>query len=329
MNSNSGKPADGSTVPRVAPVPEGVSRPLWSVMIPTFNCAKYLRETLGSVLAQDPGPEQMQIEVVDDCSDKDDPEEVVKEVGRSRVLFHRKPINEGAVKNFNTCIERSRGYLVHILHGDDRVEAGFYREFGAAFDASPKCAAIFCRAFVIDENSDLLSLTQFCQTLKQGSNDARQVITDNQVFTPAAVVRRCFYEHYGGFDTALVHNADWDMWVRAIVNGRGRMLNRPLASYRSFDGSDTGRLKRSAEDLRDCLRLDEKWNAAGIPGFDHAVFRDKIARWSFAQARHFQKLGDYEAARANYRFFHESSTLRQRGHLYLESILRKLRSSIL
>jgi glycosyltransferase involved in cell wall biosynthesis len=31
-------------------------------MIPTFNSAKYLRETLGSVLAQDPGPERMQIE---------------------------------------------------------------------------------------------------------------------------------------------------------------------------------------------------------------------------------------------------------------------------
>ena len=54
--------------PSIAPVPEGVHRPKWSVMIPTFNCANYLRQTLESVLAQDPGPEQMQIEVVDDCS---------------------------------------------------------------------------------------------------------------------------------------------------------------------------------------------------------------------------------------------------------------------
>ena len=53
---------DGSAI---APVPEWGRRPLWSVMIPTFNSAKYLRETLGSVLAQDPGPERMQIEVVD------------------------------------------------------------------------------------------------------------------------------------------------------------------------------------------------------------------------------------------------------------------------
>ena len=65
MAPNPGTPDGGGTVPRIAPVPAGVRRPRWSVMIPTFNCAKYLRETLGSVLAQDPGPERMQIEVVD------------------------------------------------------------------------------------------------------------------------------------------------------------------------------------------------------------------------------------------------------------------------
>ena len=244
-------------MPRIAPVPAGVERPLWSVMIPTFNCAKYLRETSESVLAQDPGPAQMQIEVVDDCSDKDDPEEVINEIGRGRILFHRKPVNQGAVRNFNTCIERSRGHLVHILHGDDLVETGFYREFGAAFGASPDCAAIFCRAFDIDENRDLLGLSNFCQSLRGGSNDAREIIMNNPMRTPAAVVRRTFYERYGGFDTSLVYTADWDMWLRVIVNSGARMLNRPLASYRIFDASDSSRLRRSAERLRDGLRFSD------------------------------------------------------------------------
>jgi glycosyltransferase involved in cell wall biosynthesis len=50
----------------IPPIPDGTPRPLWSVMIPTYNCANYLRETLASVLAQDPGFEIVQIEVVDD-----------------------------------------------------------------------------------------------------------------------------------------------------------------------------------------------------------------------------------------------------------------------
>jgi glycosyltransferase involved in cell wall biosynthesis len=62
-----------AVIPLVA---DGIVRPRWSVMIPTHNCARYLRETLTSVLAQDPGPDVMQIEVVDDHSTKDDPEQV-------------------------------------------------------------------------------------------------------------------------------------------------------------------------------------------------------------------------------------------------------------
>jgi glycosyltransferase involved in cell wall biosynthesis len=329
MDSNAGRLKAGITVPQIAPVPAGISRPLWSVMIPTFNCAKYLQETLASVLAQDPGPEEMQIEVVDDCSNKDDPKEVVKEIGRGRVLFHRKSINEGAVRNFNTCLKRSRGYLVHLLHGDDIVQSGFYRGFGAAFEGSPECAAIFCRAFDIDDNSDLLGLSDFCQNLKDGSNEPGEMMMTNRIRSPAAVVRRCFYERCGGFDTSLVHTADWDLWVRAIVHGRARMLNRVLVSYRTSAANDTSRLRRSAEDFRDCLRFCEKWDAEGLIGFDRRTFNSNLVRSSFAEARYFEQKGDYKAAGANYTFFYEHSTLKQRGLIYLGLFIRKLRSLIL
>lgn len=93
---------------KIPPVPEDIQRPMWSVMIPTYNCAQYLRKTLESVLAQDPGQERMQIEVVDDCSTEDDPQSVVDELGRGRVSFFRQSQNVGLVRNFETCLLRSK-----------------------------------------------------------------------------------------------------------------------------------------------------------------------------------------------------------------------------
>src|SRR5688572_27849490 len=77
----------------IPPVPDGVARPFWSVMIPTYHCARFLRQTLESVLIQDPGPVWMQIEVVDDGSILDDPGAVVAEVGQGRVHFYRQAQN--------------------------------------------------------------------------------------------------------------------------------------------------------------------------------------------------------------------------------------------
>ena len=74
---------------QIHPVPKGVQRPLWSVLIPTYNCAIFLKEALQSVLSQDPGPQKMEIIIIDDCSSKDDPEQVVNELGKDRMQFVR------------------------------------------------------------------------------------------------------------------------------------------------------------------------------------------------------------------------------------------------
>src|SRR5687767_4743988 len=102
-------------------------------MIPTYNCALHLRYALESVLAQDPGRERMQIEVIDDASTVDDPEAIVARIGRDRVGFYRQPGNVGHVRNFETCLARARGRFIHLLHGDDAVRPGFYEAMERAF----------------------------------------------------------------------------------------------------------------------------------------------------------------------------------------------------
>ena len=102
-------------------------RPFWSVMIPVYNCAAYLRATLGSVLPQLTPDHDAQIEVVDDCSTKDDPCGRRSRVRpRPRALLPTAAAIVGPQATFTTCIERSRGEWVHILHADDLVADGFY-----------------------------------------------------------------------------------------------------------------------------------------------------------------------------------------------------------
>lgn len=237
----------------ITPISDGQPRPLWSVMIPTYNCANYLRETLTSVLAQDPGPDIMQIEVVDDHSTKDDPEAVVKELGQGRVGFYRQTENVGYIKNFETCLLRSRGKLIHILHGDDRVRDGFYLKLQRAFEENSEVGAAFCRTLTIDEQGNWTSISALEQSESGILNNWLERIAEYQrIQTPSIVVRREVYERLGGFDRRMFCWAeDWEMWVRIATYYPVWYEVEPLALYRHSSSSLTGRFVRTGKNVHD------------------------------------------------------------------------------
>ncbi|MBE9178458.1 glycosyltransferase [Oculatella sp. LEGE 06141] len=237
----------------IAPVPEECDRPLWSVMIPTYNCAAYLRETLTSVLAQAPAAEEMQIEVVDDHSTQDDPAAVVAEVGQGRVEFYRQPQNVGYIRNFETCLQRSRGHLIHLLHGDDGVRDGFYQTMQRRFDEHPEMGAAFCRHIYMDEHGHWRRLSPLEQpTSGLFEQGLEKIVVRHPIQTPSIVVRRSVYEQLGGFDRRFsCCGEDWEMWVRIAAAYPVGYEVEPLAIYRSHSTSLSGRSVRSGQNIRD------------------------------------------------------------------------------
>ena len=240
--------------PAIAPVSEGVERPFWSVMIPTYNCADYLEETLKSVLEQAPSPEEMQIEVIDDCSTKDDPEAVVKRIGKGRVSFYRQPQNVGAQANFTTCIQRATGYWVHILHGDDMIIPGFYQAYRQIIETY-KCSMVVAQAILMDEKGQYTGVSQPLDPSSGLLSNALEVLAkDNPIRTPAVVAAREAYEKVGGFNPMLVHSNDWEMWTRLAAFDAVGYVEKPYALYRIHPGSDTNKLALSAVQITDSLK---------------------------------------------------------------------------
>ncbi|NJR76337.1 MAG: glycosyltransferase family 2 protein [Scytonema sp. CRU_2_7] len=292
---------DRAIIPAVS---AGTPRPLWSVMIPTYNCANYLRETLASVLAQDPGSEVMQIEVVDDHSTKDDPAAVVEELGRGRVSFYRQPHNVGYIRNFETCLQRSRGHFIHLLHGDDCVRDGFYQKLQRGFKENPEVGAAFCRQIHMDERGHWTHISWLEQP-ESGilSNWLERIAVQQRIQTPSIVVRRDVYERLGGFDRRFsCWGEDWEMWTRIAAHYPVWYEAEPLALYRRSSTSLTGHSVRTGKNIQDLRK------AVGvIRGYlpsERANKLTKIALRNYAfyalnSAREFLSEGDSYAAKTN------------------------------
>lgn len=222
------------------PVEKGLTRPLWSVLIPTYNCANYLKETLQSVLAQDLGEDKMEIIVVDDHSTKDDPEAVVKTLGKGRVKFIQQTQNVGKVRNYETGLEASKGHYIHQLHGDDMVSPEFYSTMESLLKQHPDVGAAFSRTIYIDEQSRWTGMTGMLQDYDGVvTKMAEKLYTEQYIQTPSMVVKREVYESIGMFDRRLNCIEDWEMWIRIANAYSVATTNMVLAKYRSHAQNTT------------------------------------------------------------------------------------------
>jgi len=251
-NSAASSESSAGQLPTVSPLSAGLARPFWSVMIPIYNCREdYLRETLRSVLCQDPGIADMQIEVIDNCSTIGDPEVVVREMGGGRIEYHRQPANVGIIENFNACINRARGQWVHILHGDDTVRSDFYSRARAGITARPEVGAALCRTIYMDEDGQWTGLAELesrTPGVLDGSFAERQLVEQRIQFV-AIVVRRTTYEDLGGFRSSLPHCLDWDMWKRIALTKAVYYDPEPMACFRLHMAADSSRLVATGENV--------------------------------------------------------------------------------
>lgn len=305
MNNGELRPA------RIEPVGEDVPRPLWSVMIPSFNSVpSYLRQTLASVLAQDPGPAQMQIEVVDDCSNEDDLEALVRECGNGRVSFYRKPVHEGMAAMFNSCIQRSRGQLVHILHSDDYILPGFYQRLTDIGAQHQNKALIATRSFLIDHEGAIIGVTERLPALEAGGHAVENFFYRTPIQTPGVVVRRAFYEDHGGF-TDVPCLLDCEMWTRAISLAGGVVAAEVLACYRMFDANHSAHSARTTALLEGVTVLNKLF-ADRHPGFDRQQGLQRVLSEALIRAESYTQTHDAPAAAANLAYWRAYAPMRFR-----------------
>jgi len=242
--------------PKIATVPTQVERPLWSVMIPTYNDLPHLQETMESVLSHKIGPERMQIAVIDDCSTKGDVMETVQSTGGDRIEYFRQHKNVGSLRNFETCINHSNGRWVHILHGDDMVMPGFYEEIEMLFNKYPEAGAAFTNTAHTLAESNILEVHAHLASEPGILNDfllqnAQRLLLQ----PPSIVVKRSVYEQLGGFYAAH-YGEDWEMWTRIAAHYPIAYSPKCLAHYRYWtNNSITQTFIATGQNVRDIINV--------------------------------------------------------------------------
>lgn len=158
----------------------------------------------------------------------------------------------------------------------------------------PQLSFYATRSFIVDEEGIIKGITQRVQNLEKGGNDVSNFFYHTPLQCAGIVVRRSFYEEYGGFNTSLLHSADWEMWARAISLGGGIVSPEIMSFYREFASNDTSKLMRTSENLYDFDRLNKIFSER-YEKFDPCTGKSHNLARSMQMIRYFNSIGDFSA----------------------------------
>ena len=209
-----------------------------SVVIPTYNYGRFVRDAVDSALAQT--YRDCEIIVVDDGS-TDDTRALLAPYGdRIRYLYQD---NRGLSAARNAGIRAVRGAYVAFLDSDDiwmpaKIEAQM-----ALFAANPDLGLVSCGGFTMDVDGDV-SDTRFVRPAENDRNRGRvyrKLILGNFISGGSnAVVRRACLDAVGLFDERLRSAEDWDLWLRVARDYEIAFVHEPLVKVRLSPGSMSG-----------------------------------------------------------------------------------------
>lgn len=210
----------------------GVAHPLVSVIVPTYNRKRYLRQTLLSLLA-DQGV-STEIWVVDDASD-DGSLETIQDLPVNKI---RLSSNGGVSRARNVGLAASRGDLITFFDSDDILAPGGLSHRVEALKVRPEALAVGgVVAGDIGADGELLP--------DRVSVPPHQALTLDFFRTGGRyclapwlyLVRREALTQIGGFDESLRYASDSDLMFRLLALGPVPILPIPVLHYRIHDAN--------------------------------------------------------------------------------------------
>lgn len=205
-----------------------------SVIIPAYNCEKYIEKTVASVASQ--SFKDLEIIIVDDGS-TDQTYETIENIAKNDTrikLFSQK--NGGASKARNKGINEASGNYIAILDSDDLWHEDKIKLQYEAITLND-VGMVSCHSVIIDKEEipfggyQRENLNGYCY---------EDLLVSNGIGNGSVplILKECF-DKVGLFDEDIRYCEDWDMWIRIAKEYKLLTISEVLVGYRRMESNLT------------------------------------------------------------------------------------------
>lgn len=198
-----------------------------SVVIPTYNRAELLKNSINSVLSQT--YRDFEILVIDDCSSDHTPG-VLEVIRDERLRVIRNGSNKGIAAVRNIGVTSARGEYIAFLDDDDEWLPGkLEKQLDVLEGGSANLGCVYTGVLVINSDGDQVLQTSIP---RYRNNILKELLFQNFITTSTVVVKKACFEKVGLFDEDIPYGEDYDMWIRIAKEFEFDFVKEPLTKYR-------------------------------------------------------------------------------------------------
>jgi glycosyltransferase involved in cell wall biosynthesis len=257
-----------------------LTKPPISVVLCTYNGAKYIEAQLASIIAQTYAVAE--IIVVDDVSTDDTMAVVERAAARdSRISLSQNRFNIGFTSNFESALQIAKHDYIAISDQDDIWHLQKIEKMMAAFTSD--AAAIYCDSVRFTKDIPIHPIKNKSSRHVAGT-DVRKLAMYNTVSGHALIIRKSLLEKALPIPSAVYY--DWWLALQAVTSGGLQYLDEILVYQRAHDNNVTIAKNASSKELRNSYRtmlrthLQAFVQIASLSEKDKIFFIDFAKHWS-------------------------------------------------
>jgi glycosyltransferase involved in cell wall biosynthesis len=203
-----------------------MKQPLVSIVTPSYNQGRFIRETITSVLNQDyPNIEY----IIMDGGSTDETASVAQEFRRRLTFISEK--DRGQAHAINKGFKLATGEIFFWLNSDDVILPGAVTRVVRSFEERPNLGAVYGEGYLIDLLGNIKS--RFPTT--EPFNLWRLIYLWDPILQQTAYFRRTVIEEIGLLDESLYWGLDWDLLIRIGKRYPIQYIPEFLGCLREYD----------------------------------------------------------------------------------------------
>jgi len=210
---------------------------LVSVIIPTFNCARYLPQAINSVPAQT--YTTWEAIIVDDGS-TDDTAAVVKQFTDPRIRYVYEQ-NRGQAAALNRGLDLATGQYITTLDADDWLTPNSLADRVQLLEEHPEYGAVYGDGYYCDAHGKAVASFADYRPANLTGDIYATLIWTNLLSQGSAVMfrRSIITAHQLRYDVSLVWCQDWDLYIRLAEKTSFGYVDSIVVKYRMHEANMT------------------------------------------------------------------------------------------